>query len=344
MILKGFGAKKYVFRGLFLGTFLLGLLFCNQSSIFADSLLPFLNPAPERTPSLQTISLPEPVKSANLSVSSLSALSIIDGTALLPEIGPKGTLADIEEHNPDTRISLYTVRDGDTLASIATLFKVSVNTIKWANTINGSIKTGDMLLILPISGVKHTVISGDTILKIAKKYKADPEDILDFNGLSSNITLVPGSVVVVPEGEIQAPPKPAPLPANYAKNPTSRVRGAGGPSYIGYYIRPVPGAKTQGLHGYNGIDFGAPIGTAVKASASGTVIASKIGGYNGGYGGFIVISHPNGTQTLYGHLSASLVEPGDEVGQGQYIGLSGNTGKSTGPHLHFEIRGAKNPF
>jgi murein DD-endopeptidase MepM/ murein hydrolase activator NlpD len=80
------------------------------------------------------------------------------------------------------------------------------------------------------------------------------------------------------------------------------------------------------------------------ASASGKVIVAKSGGWNGGYGSYVVISHPNGTQTLYGHLSAVTVSVGDEVSQGQTIGRMGSTGKSTGVHLHFEIRGARNPF
>lgn len=310
--------------------------------VFAESVI--YSAIPDRVLSLQTLTLQEPPKSSRLNFLPDTLLSVVEGKALLSEMGPKGTIADIEEHDPDTRISLYVVREGDTLQTIASLFKVTVNTIKWANNISGVIRPGDSLLILPISGVKHTVVKGDTLSKIALKYKADEQDISDFNGIPASSELQVGTVILVPEGEIPAPVAPKSLPTNYAKNPTSKVRGAGGPSYPGYYLRPVSGAKTQGLHGYNGVDFGAPIGTGVKAAASGVVIASKVDGWNGGYGGMVIISHPNGTQTLYSHLSATLVRPGQNVDRGQYIGLSGNTGKSTGPHLHFEIRGAKNPF
>jgi murein DD-endopeptidase MepM/ murein hydrolase activator NlpD len=68
------------------------------------------------------------------------------------------------------------------------------------------------------------------------------------------------------------------------------------------------------------------------------------GGWNGGYGTYIVIKHENGTQTLYAHNSSNTVSVGDEVEQGDVIGYVGQTGKATGPHLHFEVRGAKNPF
>jgi murein DD-endopeptidase MepM/ murein hydrolase activator NlpD len=80
------------------------------------------------------------------------------------------------------------------------------------------------------------------------------------------------------------------------------------------------------------------------AAAGGTVIISKNSGWNGGYGNYVVIQHPNKTQTVYGHMTTTVVSVGQAVTKGQLIGYSGNTGKSTGPHLHFEIRGAKNPF
>ena len=80
------------------------------------------------------------------------------------------------------------------------------------------------------------------------------------------------------------------------------------------------------------------------ASASGEVIISRAGGWNGGYGSYVVIKHSNGTQTLYAHNSRNNVSVGDYVNQGDIIAFVGSTGKSTGPHVHFEIRGARNPF
>ena len=110
-------------------------------------------------------------------------------------------------------------------------------------------------------------------------------------------------------------------------------------------VRPlVGGRKTQGIHGNNGIDIGAPSGTSVVASASGRVILTRTSGYNGGYGLMIVIDHGNGVQTLYAHLKAVYINSGQTVTQGQVIGEVGNTGRSSGAHLHFEVRGAKNPF
>ncbi|MBI5005080.1 MAG: peptidoglycan DD-metalloendopeptidase family protein [Candidatus Lloydbacteria bacterium] len=267
-------------------------------------------------------------------------ITIVDGSALWPESGPLGTIADIQENTPKSdQISVYVVRERDSLSGIAKMFNVSVNTIIWANDIKrgDTISVGQELLILPISGVRHTVEKGETLQSITKKYKGSLEEIRSFNGLNEDTVLVVGDVVVIPDGEIAAPKNTS---ASY-KMP---IRGAGGPEYNGYYIRPTTGVLTQGLHGYNGIDLGAPTGTPIFAAASGDVIISRDYGWNGGYGNYIVIQHDNGTQTLYGHTSSNIVKAGWHVVQGQIIGYVGSTGRSTGPHLHFEVRGAKNPF
>jgi LysM repeat protein len=259
------------------------------------------------------------------------------GGALLSDAGPTGTLVDVEEATTD-QISLYEVRPGDTLSEIAEMYGVSVNTIAWANdmTIRTALKVGQVLIILPVSGVRHTVIKGDTIQSIAKKYQGDAEEIAQFNDLTG-ASLAVGQIIIIPNGEV------APAPTRSSSGAVV-VRGSG-PAYVGYYLRPVVGGrKTQGLHGYNGVDLAAPIGTPLLASAAGRVIISKAGGWYGGYGNYLVIEHSNKTQTLYAHLSKNLVSVGQTVDQGQVIGLMGSTGNSTGSHVHFEIRGARNPF
>lgn len=271
-------------------------------------------------------------------------ITVVGGVALLPDTGPSGTLADIEETHPSSdQISLYVVRDGDSLSGIAKLFGVSANTILWANDLKRgqAIQPGQTLIILPVSGVQHTVVAGETVQSIAKKYKGQEDEIRDFNGLSSDAKLAVGDIVVIPDGEVEATKNTT------AGAPKSSVKGASGvPSYSGYYMHPLSGAghKTQGLHGYNGVDIGAPIGTPVVAASTGDVIVSRGSGWNGGYGEYAVIRHSNGTQTLYAHMSEVVVAAGAHVVKGQVIGYVGNTGKSTGSHLHFEVRGAKNPF
>ena len=262
----------------------------------------------------------------------------IDGNALVSEVGPSGSMVDIEDQSASDKISIYIVRKGDSLSQIAKMFDVSVNTIIWANDLHKSlIKEGQTLIILPVSGIKHTVEKGETLTSITKKYKGDLKEMMQFNDLSEDSKLAVGGVIIIPDGEM----------GSYSYSATSNgyiARGTGGPSYDGYYIRPVNGRKSQGLHGYNAVDIAAPIGTPIFASASGKVIISRDYGWNGGYGYYIVIKHDNGTQTLYSHNSSNIVYVGQNVVQGQVIGYVGSTGRSTGPHIHFEIRGAKNPF
>lgn len=237
------------------------------------------------------------------------------------------------------QISLYTVREGDSLSYIADTFEVTINTIRWANGLGSgsTISPGDQLVILPVSGVRHTVKSGDTLAKLAKEYDSNSVEIALFNGLEEGGLKV-GSEVIIPNAELHTQ-----VASSQAQSSSSSSSSSVNTS--GYFTHPVPGSrKTQGIHGRNAIDFGAPSGTPVYAAASGTVIISKAGGWNGGYGSYIVVRHDNGTQTLYAHLSRNDVAVGAWVTQGSRIGSVGNTGRSTGPHLHFEVRGGKNPF
>lgn len=266
-------------------------------------------------------------------------VNTVGGGALLPDSGPVGGLADVEEEIYDHgQISIYVVRSGDSLASIAKMYGVSINTLLWANnlSIGAKLTIGQTLVILPVSGVRYTVKKGDTISSIAKQYKGDIDEIRSYNGFAIDDVLSVGSVMIIPDGEIAAvSTRPA----------SSKVRGTAGPSYDGYYRAPLSGyRKTQGLHGYNGVDLASYAGAPVFASAAGEVIVARQGGYNGGYGSYAVIKHGNGTQTLYSHLQSVYVSVGTSLAQGQTIGTVGSTGRSTGPHLHFEIRGARNPF
>ena len=266
-------------------------------------------------------------------------VTIVDDSALVPEEGPAGTMADIEKPK-NASISLYVVREGDTLSEIAEMFDVSVNTIKWANNISakGTIRPGQTLTILPVTGVKYSVKRGDTLASIAKKLHGDADEIAQFNGLEEDSALAVGTELIIPDGEIAI--------AVSAPAPRSTSGGGAVLSYAGYYMRPISGGtRTQGIHGYNGVDLAAPLGTSIMASAAGEVIVARNSGWNGGYGSYIVIRHDNGTQTLYAHNSSNIVSVGQRVVQGQVVGYVGTTGRSTGPHVHFEIRGGpRNPF
>jgi len=264
----------------------------------------------------------------------ISHISIVENSALVSDIGPLGSADHLVYKPTSDQISVYVVREGDTLSQIAEMFNVTVNTIKWGNDLSSNtLRPGDTLVILPISGVKYTVVKGDTLTSIAKQYKGDVDEIAAYNNLQTDQSLTLGSIIIIPDGEVSVPSSAIKLPSSGLKE------------YAGYYLRPIVGGrKTQGIHGYNAVDLAAPIGTPILASADGQVIISRFGGWNGGYGNYIVIRHTNGTQTLYAHASKINVSAGDAVSQGDVIGAVGSSGKSTGSHLHFEIRGAKNPF
>ncbi|HCM43977.1 MAG: Peptidase M23 family protein [Candidatus Kaiserbacteria bacterium GW2011_GWC2_49_12] len=290
---------------------------------------------------LQTISLLKPAM--NISPTSARGggdIGIVDGIALVPQEGPSGTIVDIEKPK-NSAISIYTVREGDTLSSIAKMFEVSVNTIRWANDIplRDTIRPGQVLTILPVTGVRYTVKSGDTLSSLAKRFDGDAEEIARFNGFADEASLAVGAEIIIPDGVGTI----AVAVASRARTPSSSS-----PSSVqdGYYLRPiVGGVRTQGIHGYNAVDIGAPMGTPILAAATGDVIVARISGWNGGYGAYIVIRHDNGTQTLYSHASSVIVSVGQRVTQGQVIAYVGETGQTTGPHLHFEIRnGSRNPF
>ncbi len=246
----------------------------------------------------------------------------------------------------DGDITEYEVVSGDSIEGIAQKFSISPETILWANDLKkqNPIHVGQKLVILPVSGVSYTIKSGDTVSEIADKFDVTQQELMEFNHLEDGKLSI-GEVVIIPGGKIQptkvvnsvkTPVKVEVKPSAPTKNSTASNS----------FTRPVvSGIKTQGIHGHNGIDIAAAYGTPIIAAGSGTVTLVRGGnGWNGGYGNYVVINHQKGVQTLYAHMSSISVEQGQTVSKGQQVGAMGNTGDSTGVHLHFEVRGAKNPF
>ena len=274
-------------------------------------------------------------------------VNILSENALLPATGPLGVSDGTEDRDSSfDQVSVYVIRKGDSISEIAKMFDVSVNTILWANDMKKGdpLKEGEVLIILPVSGVKHIVTKGQTLKSIAQKYKVDVLDIADFNDLTINAKLSVGDELIIPDGEISVdgPVNTGTRTKNYyPKTPIKNITG--------YYINPVPGyVKTQGLHGKNAVDLAAPLGTPIYAAAGGTVLLARMG-WNGAYGNMVIIQHSNGTKTLYSHLFKLASTTGQSVSQGEIIGYVGNSGRvrasrgGNGSHLHFEVYGAKNP-
>ncbi|MEK9200982.1 MAG: M23 family metallopeptidase [Patescibacteria group bacterium] len=232
----------------------------------------------------------------------------------------------------------YEVQPGDTVSAVAEKYGVSADTIRWENgmTSANQIKPGQKLKILPVSGVRHKVARGETVYSIAKKYSANAQAIVDFpfNTFSDNesFALDVGQDLIVPDGK-----KPNEVQWSPTQNVARRTPDAGAVSATGQFAWPMGGVITQNFAWYHrGLDIATAHGTPIVAADSGRVTTA---GWpdNGGYGNRVVIDHGNGYTTLYAHLSKVYVTAGQTVKRGDTLGLEGSTGRSTGPHLHFEI-------
>lgn len=254
---------------------------------------------------------------------------------------------------------IYIVMNGDTLSSIASKYDISIQTIKWANNLTSDLVKPGQELEVPLSdGVLITVKKGETLASIAKKYAGNEQAIADFNWLDYPFALVAGQELFVPEGRIPEAPKPvyAVAPKTYIYGSVNST-GSSGSSYvdpnIGKFLGwPVAGGSakiTQYYKGriHTGIDIADRSLPDVLAASGGTVIFAgctsycpPLGSTYGGreYGWSIQIDHGNGFTTWYAHLKNIYVRSGQTVSKGQSIGQLGSTGRSTGPHLHFELR------
>ena len=250
---------------------------------------------------------------------------------------PQDTHTDVSQ-KPRAKIEDYTVKEGDTISSIAQEYSISIDTIKWANDIQSdTIKPGQTLKIMPVSGVSHVVKSGDTLESVAKKYTAESQAVVDFpfNDVPDDFKLSVGQTLIIPDGQPpQTAPKARPQPRYIAQGPSSPgFQALGG----GVFVWPTSGGISQHYSWYHkGIDIPNRAAPGVGASDGGTVVvAGWLDGY--GYGNRVVIDHNNGYRSLYAHLSNIYVSVGQSISRGQIIGQMGSTGRSTGTHLHFEI-------
>jgi murein DD-endopeptidase MepM/ murein hydrolase activator NlpD len=236
---------------------------------------------------------------------------------------------------PRDRVIQYTVKEGDTVSTIAQKFGISSDTIRWANKLKGKnplLKVGQKIKIPPVTGVVHTVKKGETVYSIAKKYKTEPQGIVDFpfNEFEDleTFALATGQTLIVPGGVVEG-----------AKPTIRRVPGAaeiiakGG----GQFLWPAGGRITQYFVWYHkGLDIANKAAPGIAAANGGVV--TYAGCLRWGYGCHVRIDHGNGFATLYAHMSRYYVEKGDKVRRGQAIGQMGCTGRCTGTHVHFEIR------
>ncbi len=243
-------------------------------------------------------------------------------------------------------IIIHLVSDGETISSIATRYGLKPSTIFWENNLTdkSKIKPGQELNILPVDGVRHKVARGETIYSIGKKYGLDGSQVqmivdYPFNEFLNDETfeLVVGQYLMVPEGEkadVKLPSGSTPGTTKYG----SLTPDAGTVSALGSFIWPASGGITQGYSFFHkAFDIANRSAGPILAADAGLVTTA---GWpdSSGYGNRVVIDHGNGYITLYGHMSVIQVVAGQRVKRGDVIGQMGNTGRSTGTHLHFEIR------
>jgi murein DD-endopeptidase MepM/ murein hydrolase activator NlpD len=235
------------------------------------------------------------------------------------------------EKNAQAQNTVYLIKSGDTLITIARKFQVSLEQLAAMNKLRNpnKISVGQTLAIPAVGAgdkqpVNYQIKQGDTLWDIAKMYSSEMEAIIAANQLKNPDLLMVGDQLVIPAGD------------NIPAMGTNLGMGNLTPANFSW---PVQGVITS-TYGrrwgefHYGLDIAAESGTPVKASAAGTVVAA---GWRGTYGQTVIIEHDETYRTLYAHNSAIQVKEGDQVGQGQVIARLGSTGKSTGPHLHFEV-------
>lgn len=279
-----------------------------------------------------------PVKEPSEPITHTEKLPIVEDTSLSPALNPYTYQPKLPQHIFQT----YTVQRGDTPNKIAERFGIRPETLLGGNPFlsqeSNLLQSNAELIILPVDGLLHDVGPGDTLAGLAAQYGVPVEEIIAYvpNNLEFPYRLQPETQILVPgavrEVFVWEPPTLTSVNSSTSGGIRPVVRGTG------TFVWPIVSRYfTQYFwYGHRAIDVAAPEGTAVVASDTGTVTFAGWNVY--GYGNLIVVNHGNGYETFYAHLSGINVAPGQVVTQGQYIGATGNTGNSSGPHIHFEVR------
>jgi murein DD-endopeptidase MepM/ murein hydrolase activator NlpD len=245
----------------------------------------------------------------------------------VPDEGGSGSGGGYTDYTvPSLKLRPYVVQKGDSLYSISKRYNVSLDSIISVNELDAAyfIQIGKVLRIPNMSGVLYTVRRGDSLSSITARYRVDMNRLVDINDLESSVIYV-GQRLFIPGGKLSDWERSKALGTLFVYPVRGRLT-----SKVGFRIDPF--TRKRAYHA--GIDVANRIGTSVTAAQAGKVTYV---GYKGNYGKTIIIAHQQGYTTLYGHLDKILVKRGQVIRQGERIGTVGNTGRSTGPHLHFEI-------
>lgn len=245
---------------------------------------------------------------------------------------PASTPPKVEEKKEERpSIFVHKVSSGETLGAIASAYGITVDTILSANELTNPnrISVGQELQILSVKGVLHQVATGESLWEIAERYQISMDEITKANGIADPSRLQPNTKLVIPGATTLKPRDMILVNGQLQKAFEWPVKGR---------ISSPFGTRWGKMH--NGLDIAVATGTQVKSAADGRV---SFAGWNGGYGILVIVDHGNGVETRYAHNSRLNVKVGQKVERGQVVAYSGNTGVSTGPHVHFEIRQRNNP-
>ena len=250
---------------------------------------------------------------------------------------PFGRVADpvlplMKDPTLESEVTLHTVGAGDTLAAIAARYGVNTHQLAVENGLRDPdrIYPGQVLQVPALKARYYMIRLGDTLSVIARAFSVGVKDLCRLNSISDPDRIWAGEQIRIPQEAVASA-----VPAYAARVSTAHIRLAWplqGPISSGF------GRRWGQMH--EGLDIAVPYGTDVFASLGGKV---SFAGRKGSYGNMVILDHESGMQTCYAHLSRLLVDPGMEVVAGEIIARSGTSGKSTGPHLHFEVRIADNP-
>ncbi|MGM0413713.1 MAG: peptidoglycan DD-metalloendopeptidase family protein [Bacillota bacterium] len=228
---------------------------------------------------------------------------------------------DYSHYNLLSDVKTHVVRPGESLWTIASKYDINIDTLIGANDINdmNQIMPGDELKILPVKGIMYRIGPGDSLQELISKYNLDTDRVLQANNIINSDNISTGKNIILPGAK----------PEFGYQDRLSQM-----------FIRPVGGRISSPFgprwgRQHSGIDYAVPIGTPVKSAGSGRIVYV---GWSSGYGNTVIVEHQQGMRTLYAHLNSFNVRTGQRVNREQVIARSGNTGRSTGPHVHFEVR------
>lgn len=317
-------------------------------------------PSSAQVMEVSEVGTPEPIKNIDVDV---DLPDVIVAEEPFQSVSRKADLFTIIPTRSRKEVITYTVSTGDSVFAIARNFGLNPESILWANydLLNDNpdmITAGMELRIPPVSGVLYEWQAGDTFQGVADKFEAKLDEILGWSGNQLDLTnpeIEAGKLVMIPGGHREFRQWLVPTIPRGAAGVSSALYGSGvcpggyeGAYGSGAFIWPAFNHTLSGNDYWSGhlaIDIAAGEGAPIYAADNGVVVFS--GPAAGGYGNMVMIDHGNGYQTLYAHLSQVTTNCGSSVQQGQTIGIAGSTGKSTGPHLHFEVRylgGFVNPW